>query len=120
VESFIKSPKAQAGVAEGISNVTGIPAEYIDVDLSAEPEKRRLRAQQLAKANALMVTYYAIAVDGAAPSSITSTGEEVAIKLAATNDVKIGQAITTKVEEAMVGPAKLSSQTGPNAATTWV
>lgn len=104
IETFVASPEAKAGVAHGIANVTGIPAEYVDVDLVAETQQRRLRAQELPKASALMVAHYAITVDGAAPASISSTGQEATSRLMAANDVDIAQAISTSVDEFM-GPS---------------
>lgn len=97
----MNSSVAKMAVTEGIANHTGVPKAYVDVDLSAVVEQRRLRgARQLGKAVALRVTYV-ISVDGAAPSSVAITGTEVAGKLMAKNAGAIQNAISSQVNASM-------------------
>lgn len=110
VDAFVKSEDARAAVTKGIANVTGLPEEYVDVDLSVEVERRRLRAVDSHQSGVVRVTY-AISVDGDAPESVTITGDEVGAKLNAANSANIQDAITSSIDESMgAGTFELSVQ----------
>jgi hypothetical protein len=103
VKGLISKPGANMAVAKGISNVTGVPTDYIDVDLAApEAKLRRLRA--LAQSNTLplaggvVTVTYVISVSGDAPATVNVTGLDVGNQLAA---AKSGDAITSVVDKSL-------------------
>lgn len=93
---FQSSSAAKEGVTQAISNITGVPAAYIDVDLASN--SRRLSQLRQLAVGALTATYV-IAVPGDAPASVTPTGTEVGANLAlATSGAAMEQVISTSVE----------------------
>lgn len=103
VSGFITSSDAKAAVAEGIANLTGIPSEFVDVDLAElDDDRRRLRAsmQRRLSSGSLLITY-AINVPGDAPAIVTTTGAEVGDALMAASESEIGSAIAASVDTAV-------------------
>lgn len=99
-ERLVSSPGAQLAVAKGIANATGIPAPYVDVDLTVDALRRRLRASSTGQGGVVSVTYV-VSVGGDAPASITTTGEDVSSKLDGANVAVIGAAISASVDESL-------------------
>jgi len=100
VSGLVNSQGAKNALVKGIANVTGVPSKYVDVDLSAEPKRRRLRTQQLSQGGILTLTY-SIAVGGDAPASVTATGLEISNKLKPTNFGTIADTISASVDQSL-------------------
>jgi hypothetical protein len=92
-----KEAAAIDGMIDGIANFTGVPSAYVDVDLTAELDRRRLRSQQQQEQSKDTVLTYAIAVSGEAPESVVTTGSEVVTKLAPENRDAIEDAMSSWV-----------------------
>lgn len=104
VDGFVSSPTVKYAVVDALSNVTGIPSEYIDVDIAADDKKRRLRARQLSESGNLKVTYV-IPVPGDAPPTVQGTGAEVGDRLKATSRSTMEHLISANVAESEVSEA---------------
>lgn len=96
----MNSAGAKLAVAKGIANTTGVPAPYVDVDLTVDPLRRRLRASSVSQGSVVAVTYV-VSVGADAPVSVTAMGEDVSSKLDATNSGAIGDAISASVDESL-------------------
>jgi hypothetical protein len=129
VSSFAKNPDAVAAIAEGIANHTGVPSEYIDLDLYVVPE-RRLNGRELAQRGTLIVTYVVV-VGSHVPASVAVTGDEISHVMQASNAVHIGDAIAFKVREtfgsdsfdivlAEVAPVVLTTSVSANSTTSFI
>jgi hypothetical protein len=129
VSSFAENPNAKAAIKEGIANLTGVPSEYIDLDLYVVPQ-RRLEGRALAQTGTLIVTYV-IVVGSHVPASVAVTGGEIGEVMKASNVAQIGAAITSKVKEtfasdsfsvvvAEVAPIELTSSSVSTNTTTSV
>merc|ERR1711866_2595 len=90
-QSFVDDLGAWGALREALALVTGVPPEFVDIDLLAET--RRLRSRSLSEATKLRVTY-AIVVGGDAPETIEVTGAEVGQKLQASNIDSLQSAVS--------------------------
>lgn len=100
VEGLMNSPGAKMAVAKGIANATGVPSDYVDVDLTAVPKQRRLRALSTLQSGEVTVTYV-VSVGADAPASVTATGKDVGSKFWTGNAGTIGAAISSSVDESL-------------------
>jgi len=97
-EGAISSDAVKDAVIETIANVAGVPAEYVDADVTTEGGQRRLRASQVSESDNLRVTYV-ISVPGDAPETVQATGAEVGNRLKAARSTTIEDLISKSVAE---------------------
>jgi len=95
MQTFLDNPNAKLAIRKALANITGVPSEYIDVDVVAEA--KRLRARMLSQSGNLLVTY-AIVVPSDAPDTVYVTGVEVGEKLLASNLDHVQIAVSTSIE----------------------
>lgn len=94
--AFVNDPNAVIAIEEGIENVTGVPSEYIDLDLYV-PE-RRLGSRALQQSGTVIVTYV-ITVGSDAPATVAVTGSDIGNVMQASNIAQVSAAISRKVVE---------------------
>jgi hypothetical protein len=94
--TFVNDPNAVIAIEEGIENVTGVPSEYIDLDLYV-PE-RRLGSRALQQSGIVIVTYV-ITVGSDAPATVAVTGSDIGNVMQASNIAQVSAAISRKVVE---------------------
>merc|ERR1719375_1732073 len=87
-EDFVNNPDALKAMRKALAKLTGVPPEYIDIDVVIET--RRLRARSLSQMINLIVTY-----------AIVVTGVEVGEKLQASSLNLVESAISTSIEETL-------------------
>merc|ERR1719436_2290737 len=97
---FVDSDTAKKAVTDSIAAVTGVPSDYIDIDISIQEQGRRLQTRKLSSLQSgnLIITYV-ITVPGDAPETVNATGFDVGEQLNAAKMDTIEQVIVANVAD---------------------